>query len=206
MDPSEGLVKIWILLQTRVDAESIVREILGHFSLSSVGRTPSAKLFFSFFVWMKVIFDLQRTYSQSLEPSPESRSYLLSPLILFTILYHVLERRGQVYPQARCMDENHITQRYFVARVLFSGLRALQLRTEVNKNLPGISDEQIAKLSDLVLSWWREAEGNPPEKFVLEKCLTAISNIAQGPGPSSIWQKPACGYCELRDNKKVLVS
>jgi hypothetical protein len=204
MDPQVGLVKVWILLQARVDTESIVREILGHFSLSTVGKTPSATLFFSFFMWIKVIFDLQRTYSQSPEPTLESRSYLLPPSTLFTVVHHILERRIQVYPQGQCMDEKNIRQRYFVARALLSGLRALQLRA--NEGLPDISNDKIEKLRELVASWWTEAKGNPSEQFVLEKCQIAISNIIQRPEADSVWQKPACGICELRDSQKVLVS
>lgn len=204
MDPYDGLAKVWILLQTRVDMTSIVREIIGHFALSLVGSSPSIDLSFSFFIWIKVIFDLQRTYSQSAEPSPESQSYLLSPRTLFKATRHVLQTKVRIYSQRRDMDPNYLEQRYFVARVLHSGLRALQLRER--QALLDISITEIGEIHTLVRNWREEADGIFFEQFILDKCLVAISNIQQHPTPTSVWHKPACGSCELRDNQIGLVS
>ncbi len=52
----EDLARVWILLQERIDTSNIISEIIGHFALSFVGRSPSATHYFSFFVWIKVIF------------------------------------------------------------------------------------------------------------------------------------------------------
>jgi hypothetical protein len=204
MAPLDGLAKVWILLQTRIDSSSIVREIIGHFALASLESSLSAAHSFSFFVWMKVIYDLQHTYSQSSDPSPESLSYLLPLQILFTTIHHVLETRSRLYSQ-RGMDGENLARRYFVARVLLSGLRALQLRAKLNESLSCISAQEINEVSTLVQTWWEEAEGIAPEQFMLTKCQNAISQIRKGPGPNSVWHKPASGTCAFRDNRDVLV-
>lgn len=103
------------------------------------------------------------------------------------------------------MDEGTLAQRYFVARVLHSGLRALQLRRKPTESLSMEEIEDINAIHNHVQSWWVEAEDHLDEQFILRKCLTAILQISRGPKSNSLWHKPACGSCELRDNQNSLV-
>lgn len=103
------------------------------------------------------------------------------------------------------MDDDILAQRYFVARVLHSGLRALQLRRKINDRLSIQEIEDINAINKLVQSWWVEAASYADEQFILRKCQTAISKIRQGPRTNSIWNRPGCGSCELRDNQNSLV-
>ncbi|KAE9369743.1 hypothetical protein N431DRAFT_560502 [Stipitochalara longipes BDJ] len=203
----EDLANVWILLQERIDIGHIIPEIIGHFSLSSVGKLPPAAQHFSFFVWAKVIFDLQRTYSQSSNPSPATQAYLIQPRILLATIHYVLDLKLQLYPHQRRVDKHTLAQRYFVARVLQSGLRALQLRRKPNDKL-SIEEIEVFKdisaLHELIQSWKSEAVENPDEQFILRKCETAILQVSEGPGSNSVWHRPACGSCELRDNKNSL--
>jgi hypothetical protein len=52
----EDLANVWMLLQERIDVGHIMAEIIGHFTLSSLGRLPSTTHSFGVFVWIKVIF------------------------------------------------------------------------------------------------------------------------------------------------------
>jgi hypothetical protein len=102
------------------------------------------------------------------------------------------------------MDEGTLAQRYFAARALHSGLRALQLRRKPNDSLSMEEIKDIDAIHNLVKIWCGEAEGQF-EQFILQKCQIAILKIRRGPGSNSLWHKPACGSCELRDNQNSLV-
>jgi hypothetical protein len=154
----------------------------------------------------EIVQDLQRTYSQSSIPSQATQDYLFQPRILLTTIHYVLDAKSRLYPYQRQMDEGSIlAQRYFVARVLHSGLRALQLRRKPNDRLSMQEIEDINAIDKLVQSWWVEAGRYPDEQFILRKCQTAISQIRRGPRSNSLWHKPACDSCELRDNQNSLV-
>jgi hypothetical protein len=106
------------------------------------------------------------------------------------------------------MDKHTLAQRYFVARVLHSGLRALQLRRKPNDDLSMEEIEvfeDVSAIHELIQSWMSEAEKQDDEQFILRKCEIAILQISEGPRSNSLWHKPACGSCELRDNQKSLV-
>lgn len=201
MAPQQIVAKVWTLLQTRVDIESILRELLGHFTLSSVGGISSPADSFDLLVWVKIILDLQRTYSQSSEPSLESISCLLPQRVLFTTIHHVLETRLQLYSPQRSMDQEHLAQRHFAARVLLSGLRALQLRGKLDDSF---ALEGMGRVSARIQEWFVDAEGHASEQFILSKCRAALFQIRRGPGPDDVWHKPARGTCELRDQSKEL--
>jgi hypothetical protein len=142
---NDWLPRVWVLLQARIDTESIQREILGHFYLASADA------------W-----------------------------------------------------------RRFTASVMFSGLRALQLRVAwrgcstaedqwvgglLNRDLmPDIRDVRRA------IRWdGFETAASSDEKAILQMCVTALEQISQGLTPSGVWHKPACGTCDLRDQKDDLV-
>lgn len=194
------LPSVWVELQARIDICSVVREILGHFAIKSVGEAPSASDSFSFIVWMKVIYDLQRTYLQSSDPSSETLSYLLPPRILFKTLRRVLEVRSQLRPAE---TQNYPAQqpRYFAAQTLLSGVRALQLRG-ISENSPDL--EEVHAIEILIQKWVGETD-EALEKFMLNKCHSGLVLMRSGPVSSSFWNKPACNVCELRDNAKDLV-
>lgn len=192
------LVQVWLLLQARVDNSSIVREILGHFAL----EVHSAPQSFSWFVWIKVIFDLQRTYSQAPSLSPESSSYLLPPRILFRTIHNVLVTRARTYLYQEDMAADELAQRYFAAQVLLSGIRALQLRGTWNDTF---TQPEMERVRRLVENWLAETRKKSNEHFILMKCQTALWRISRGPQGNENWHKPACGLCDLRDNTESLV-
>ncbi|KAL5327041.1 hypothetical protein ACEPPN_004731 [Leptodophora sp. 'Broadleaf-Isolate-01'] len=196
------LARVWILLQARVDIVSITREILGQLLLDSRSSVSSAASF-DFFVGMKVIYDLQRTYSQSFNPSSTSKCYMLPQEMLFdTIDYVVHIRPGQQTSQDSLGDTD-LVRRYFASRVLLSGLRALQLRQRETDSQ--IQAQRLQEIDGLVQSWSHEAKEYPAEHFILTKCQRAISHIKRGPGTHSVWHLPAAGACKLRDIHDGLV-
>lgn len=191
---------VWAELQARIDICSVVREILGHFEIKAIGEAPSASDSFNFIVWMKVIYDLQRTYLQSSDPSPETLSYLLPPQILFKTLRRVLDIKPRLRPAE---SQTYPTQqpRFFAAQAILSGVRALILRG-VSENSPDV--EELHAIEILIQKWIEECDGGP-EKFMLNQCHNGLVLLRRGPEPSSVWNKPACNVCELRDNAIDLV-
>ncbi|PVH70513.1 hypothetical protein DL98DRAFT_619241 [Cadophora sp. DSE1049] len=190
------LASIWSLLQSRIDILSIVHEILGQFTLDSQS-TVSSQRAFSLLVWLKLIYDIQRSYSQCSEPSPDTLSFLLPQQTLFDTIRFVLTiRPGRLFSTQGTLNEESLAQRYFAARVLLSGLRTLQLRqkTGLDFSLSGFENTD-----DLINTWWHEAERVPTERFILRRCLEALSQIQRGPQAGSTWNIPAEKTCQLRD-------
>lgn len=196
----EVLPKVWAELQARIDICSVVREVLGHFAIEFVGEAPSASESFSFIVWMKVIYDLQRTYLQSSNPSSETLSYLLPPRILFKTIHRILEIRPRL---RHAENQNYPAQqpRYFAAQTLLSGVRALQLRG-ISETTPDLEDLHAI---EILIQKWVEDSDEGQEKFILNKCHSGLVQMRRGLLPSSVWNKPACNACDLRDNAIDLV-
>ncbi|KAH7372117.1 hypothetical protein BKA64DRAFT_263277 [Cadophora sp. MPI-SDFR-AT-0126] len=192
---SDLLASIWSLLQARIDILSIVHEILGQFTLGSQS-VVSSQTAFSLLVWLKLIYDIQRSYSQSSNPSQDTLSFLLPPKILLDTISLVLQIRPGRLRTPSALSDKSLAQRCFAARVLLSGLRALQLRQKIG------NDSSLSELKDtvtLIDTWWHEAEGVPTERFILRRCLEAWSQVQRGPQVGSTWNLPAENTCQLRD-------
>jgi hypothetical protein len=195
----DGLVKVWILLQARLDISCVVREIVGHFTLLSVGNPSTNKEIFKLFVWIKVIFDIQRTHLQAARPSNDSLSCLLPSRVLFDTIHHVLQTISQMNSQKQNTTTEFLEQRYFVARVLLSGLRALLLQDDDN-----FTAEELGAVSKLLQAWRGKAE-NMSERFMLTQCQNAIWCIYPPRRPGSDLRAPACSACDLCGSKAKLV-
>jgi hypothetical protein len=196
-----ALAKVWIHLQPRLDTSNIIREILGQYALSVAGKQSEIvrALSFRFVVWMKVIFDMQRTYSQSAGPSTASIPYLVHPRLLFAAIYKIVDIRSQVYGDVSEVDSVYLEHRCFVAQVLLSGLRALLLRKGE------FSATEILGIRQEVSNW---VSHSSLEETVLKRCLDAITYIPSSPGASgrSNIHKPACDILERELLEKSRIS
>jgi hypothetical protein len=204
--PDPGITEVWALLQSRRDTTNILREIMGDYTLSVIGKPAETVLTLSFrlFIWVKVLFDMQRTYSQNINPSPESVSRLVDPNTLFTTICHILDIRFRVYSRGMGVSEEYLSQRCFIGGVVLSGLRALLLRGEGSYTASEIEDMQ-AQISD----WQKAARKYCLEMAILLKCHytldTILSSIETGQTSEIKVHRPACEILELPDSEEGLV-
>jgi hypothetical protein len=83
-----ALTRVWSHLQSRVDTSNILCEVLGEHALSTVGKPLEIvrDKSFTLVVCIKVIFNLQRTFAQSSNPSPASLSHLVPARVLLAAI------------------------------------------------------------------------------------------------------------------------
>lgn len=204
--PDPAVMEVWALLQSRRDATNILREIVGDYALSIIGKPPDILFMLSFrlLVWTKVLFDMQRTYLQNVNPSTESLSRLVDPNTLFMTIRYILDIRFKVYNLRVGFSEEYLFQRRFIAGVLLSGLRALLLRGEGNYSARDIEDMQAQ-----ITVWQEAAQKFGLETAILDKCKyavdTILSSIETGRKSDIKVDRPGCDILKLPDSEEPLV-
>jgi hypothetical protein len=199
----QDLAAIWSTLQGRLDIEHIVQELIGHYYLNaSRYRSDRGRLRASAFqhiVALRAIFDLQRTYLQSSEPSFQSKTSILQPEILFSTIMHLLEVKASVF----CTDDglaDHAEYLGFIGQTQLSGLRALLLQ---NKHIS--QNEYEAFLLRFEEVWGCETLCDADHfsiHFFCRRILVELSDESEG----KVYSIPACGTVQLQDFYRGLVS
>jgi hypothetical protein len=166
------LAPIWAHLESRVDTGSIVREIIGQYELSIIGQEAQVVLNLSFRVqvWLKVIFDMQRSFLQSSNPSPESKSHLFHPQLLLSTLKFLVALREKICGPQTGAGGATLGFEFFLVRTLLSGLRALLLRRIA------FPPSDVADM-ELKVEHWRSESTMDIERFIVGRCAEAISQI-----------------------------
>jgi hypothetical protein len=200
----QSFVAVWTQLETRTDVGNILCELIGQNSLeSSVLDTGSDEFLnasLHLIVFFKVIFDLQRTYLQYLELSPES-PHLLQPRQLFLAIIYLLRTKSRVFRRSEDTSEQYVTKRSFIAQALVSGLRALWLRKH------SLSQDEITQLQSTFEEAWGGDKLNSLDSFLINKlCSGILDNLLQPSDPPSKLSYPACREVSLRDYCTGLVS
>jgi hypothetical protein len=197
----QAFAAIWIQLQARTDIGNILRELIGQHSLeSSVLVDNSDELLNSslrLIVFVKVIFDLQRTYSQCSTPSSESPR-LLQPRQLFLALIYLLRLKSRVFCRSEDTSIQYATQRSFLAQALVSGIRALWLR-----KCP-FPEDDIFQLRDTFNEVWNGDVLNYLDGFLIRILRRMILEGLSD--PQSELSRPACGQVQLQNYSTGLVS
>lgn len=197
----QSFAAVWIQLEARTDIDNILRELIGQNSLeSSVLVANSDELLNSslrLIVIVKVIFDLQRTYSQCSTPSSES-SHLLQPRQLFLAIIYLLRIKSRVFRRSEDTSPQYATQRSFLAQALVSGLRALWLRKY------SFPEDDIFQLRDTFNEAWNGDELNDLDGFLIRILRHIILKGFSDPRPEL--SRPACGQVQLRNYSTGLVS
>ena len=191
---------LWIQLKARTDIDNILRETIGQHSLESSSFVDSDELLRSslrLIVLFKVIFDLQRTYSQCSTP-PVDSSHLVQPRQLFLAILYLLRLKTKVFCRSEDTSMQYATQRCFLAQVLVSGLRALWLRRY------SFSKNNIMRLEGAFDENWKGDELSGLEKYLYRILRRMISEGLSD--PSSDLSRPACGQVQLRNYSFGLVS
>ncbi|OCL02328.1 hypothetical protein AOQ84DRAFT_304929 [Glonium stellatum] len=174
----------WILvferLHGRHDIADILRDIIAQHALDSslrlqedsANNTESVCVI----VWIKVIFDLQRTYLQACAGIDECPPYLLpcllpSELVFSTIMY-LIHVKSRLFPnQTNIITREFAKQRYFIAQTLLSGLRLLLLRNE------GLDLQKKGLLQSTISAAWQHGRFYEAEQFVVSEVFSEVLDL-----------------------------
>ena len=199
----QALAAVWAQLEVRTDIDNIFCEVIGRNSLeSSVLLTDSAELLSSSFelvVFFKVIFDLQRTYSQGLRSSSACPHLLRPQQLLFGIIY-LLRLKRRIFHRSGDTSDQYVAKRSFIIQTVVSGLRALWLR-----RYP-LTPEKIDQLRSSFHEAWSRDELIGIDSFLIHTlCQVMLENIYELSNPPLALSYPACKAVTLRDYSSGLV-
>ncbi|KUJ19505.1 uncharacterized protein LY89DRAFT_780432 [Mollisia scopiformis] len=192
----QDVAAIWSRLAGRADIDNIVQELIGRYSLDISEQTADRAVLrttaFTHVVALRAIFDLQRTYLQSPDPSCEARFSLLNPNILLSVIKHLLDVKISAFCAHDGLPE-HDAYCSFIGQTLVSGIRALHLQS---RRL-SLSEYQ-AVLQKFKLAWNNETLRGVDHfsiNLFCQRMLAELSNKVQNHRLSS----PACGILRLQD-------
>lgn len=136
--------------------------------------------------WVKAIFDLQRTYLQSvagvIDCHPYVVPYLLSSEMIYSTLMYLVRVKTQSFPSTTATIREFAQYRYFLARTLLAGVRLLLLRGD------GLLDEMKSDLERTIRVAWRHPGLSSAEQYLVNDLLPgAIDRI----GSSELTESPA---------------
>lgn len=196
---------VWSVLQLRTDIDQILRELIGRHSLDvSLCGTDGHRfraVSFRYLVSLKAIFDLQRTYLQSSNPTFESRSALLQHDLLFLAIMHLLGVKADSFSSQRGLPD-HGKYCSFLAQVLLSGLRALLLRRQC------LSSEEHEMLINRFDEVWKDEQLESVDHFIIKWLCRQIIQELSKDLQDSMYAQPACGIVNFPDfcDKLVRIS
>jgi hypothetical protein len=157
---------IWEGLQSRNDISNILNEILGQHTLDLLHLQEASPTTITNrlcpIIWIKAIFDLQRTYLQATAGAHDCPVPGLIPTeLLYNTLIYLLHIKTKLFPGTSPPEDDTSYQRMLLANTLLSGLRLLLLRNEY------ISPEKLRHLENTLQAVWEEHDLPECEHFVL---------------------------------------
>lgn len=199
----QNLASVWSTLHCRADIDNIVQELIGRYTLDisehTADRSHCRAIAFSHVVALRTIFDLQRAYLQSPDPSFESRTSLLNSDLLFSTIKHLLGIKASVF----CAHDelpDHDAYCSFIGQALVSGIRVLHLQ---NRRLSLSEHQAITKKFELA---WDKETLRGVDAFSINlfchRMVAELSNIIPHPRLSS----PTPDLIQLQDFYRGLVS
>jgi hypothetical protein len=201
------LADIWNHLEKRTDIDNILRELIGQHALEasvSGGSLGDAQTF-QFVVSLKILFDLQRVYLQSLNTA--SQAYFLQIPQLFLALSYLLQIMPGIVSRRGLKEELPWAERMFLLLTILSGFRVLSLRNQVEIasgiSQPILSVENLGKLRGSCKSW-DDGERTDLDRFVIDGLCEAILDDIGGVTPASTMRRPRMEV-ELPDYLQSLV-
>jgi hypothetical protein len=196
------LAAVWSALSSRPDIDNILPELIGRYVMETSKHASERSLLretaFGHVVTLRTIFDLQRTYLQSVDLSFETKSAILNPDILFSAITHLLEVKASAF----CAHDglpDHDVYCSFIGQALASGIRALHLQ---NRRLSTSEYETI--MLRFTEAWSGETLHGVDQFSINHFChkmLAELSTELENPRLS----RPACGIVRLQDFHHGLV-
>ncbi|KAF2016584.1 hypothetical protein BU24DRAFT_422957 [Aaosphaeria arxii CBS 175.79] len=171
-----NLAKVWQHLQGRQDISNILREIIGDLALHH-GETYEIEVSIQKIIWIKVIFDLQRTYltgdGAGIAGCP---SYMLPCLVpqelLLSTIFFLVDVKSRLFPsQTTLMTREYTRPRHMLSQTLLSGLRLLMLRKE------DIAARDRQRLQNLINKAWQHDRLQGVEGFVVSELFAGTLDL-----------------------------
>lgn len=199
----QDLGAIWSILQGRVDIENILQELVGQYILNNHKHRSDRLLFrassFTHIAALRTVFDLQRTYLESPQPTLETRAATLLPEVLLSALSHLLEVKASAFRTADGLPD-HDEYCSFIGQTQLSGLRALLLG---KKKLPPRDYDAFILRFDEV--WGPETLRAVDEFSVNHFCRSILIELSEGTREAT-YSTHACGLFNLRTVLQQFVS
>ncbi|CAG8975001.1 hypothetical protein HYALB_00012133 [Hymenoscyphus albidus] len=173
---------IWATLQGRLDINNLVQELVGRYQLE-IGKSGNAR---------------ERTYLQSSNSSPETKSCLLDTEILFNVLSHLLDVKSTIFGTNDGALPLEDARHSYIGQTLLSGLRALLLR---NKRL---SQEDYELFNTKIEETWGGDDLEDVHHFIVYQLCRGILAELNTTSPAFRGSEPACGTVLLPDFHKGL--
>jgi hypothetical protein len=175
------LADIWNHLEKRTDIDNILRELIGQHALESSvsgGQLGDAQTF-QFVVSLKLLFDLQRVYLQSLNAA--SSAYFLQIPQLFLAVSYLLQIKPGLVSRRGSREELPTAERTFLLQTILAGFRVLSLRNHVEiasgATQPILSVENLGKLRGSCKSW-DDGERTELDTFIIDGlCESTLDDI-----------------------------
>ncbi|KAF2436818.1 hypothetical protein EJ08DRAFT_3976 [Tothia fuscella] len=161
------LASVWDGLQNRNDVVNILQEIIGQHTLELLHTKTFNAESLRPVLWIKTIFDLQRTYLQATGGAHDCPVPGLLPTeLVFSSLMYLLHVKSKLFPPDQPADEGRNTQRLLLVHTLLSGTRLLLLRNEQ------LALEKLKRLERAMEAVWYEHKDLPErEHFIIFELL-----------------------------------
>jgi len=173
----QTLSEVWVHLQNRHDISTLLREVLGQHAVDSTlqdDATQNVRDATRSIIWIKTIFDLQRTYLSGIatgvsECPPHVLSYLLPTELLFSTILYLVNIKSRLFPsQTTLLTKEFTRSRHILAQTVFSGLRLLLLRRQP------ISTQDKSRLQAAINAAWQKDRLVGVEHFVVSGLFASI--------------------------------
>lgn len=160
------IAEVWEGLQNRNDISSVLREIIGQHTLDLLHLKVTTFDSFRPILWIKALFDLQRTYLQATAGAQDCPVPGLLPTeLIFSSLMYLLHVKTKLFPAVATPDQDWAVQRLLLAHTLLSGVRLLLLRNEF------IEPAEVKRLERALEAVWHEKNLPETEHFIISELL-----------------------------------
>ena len=181
----------------RPDIANILREIIGEhaaqLAVSQVqnGLVADIESLVRMIIWVRAVFDLQRSYLQGLtslrDCHPSLFPYLLPSETVYSTLMYLVRVKSELLPMTAAAVKDRGQYRYYMAETVLAGVRLLLLRGD------GLHAEMKSNLERAIKTAWQHPGMSKPEdhlvKVVLSRAVAEIgsTNVATAhPLPSYV--------------------
>lgn len=181
------VAEIWKQLQERRDVPNILREVLGQHVYDCACLQLADKSVDSIeqcmrtVVWIKCIFDLQRSYLQAThgihDSPPEISQWLLPVDTVFTVLIQLVSVKCRLFPSVDKTPKPFLKHRIFLFQSLLSGLRLLLLLLQSED----FERERLITLRQTIENAWNGSTFTETEAFWLLELFPNTTEAAQNP-------------------------
>lgn len=191
---------LWLQLENRIDIDNIVCELIGRHNLESCSLAANSEQLqhasCGLAIFLRVVFDLQRTYLQCPRPALHAARFLRPSKLLSAVIY-LFRVKAAIFASVAGNPEQYENKRSFVVQALVSGLRALWLWRHP------FSKDEMNPLRTFCGEWNESGDLDTFHKRLCSSVINEIADLEELPSDLSF---PACRVVNLQDYSTGLVS